>query len=147
MSRQIPLTFHPEQPEQFKRELDTLASSLQAYFATLTGQQHAAVVQRRLQELPLNSPKAAFGFVTPVTLPNSTDVLDIALPPPNPQNGGLMLAISRSTTNGTIHLSSPGCLVNGDTIATLANDVAIYPAWFIGGNYYLPPGSTVTDFG
>lgn len=138
----IPLTFNTEDPRELKRELERMASVLYAYFATLTGQPHAAIVQRRLTERPLNDTTAAFGYVTPVTLPNSTDVLRISLPPKDPRNSGLLLAVSRSTTTGRIFLSAPGCLVNGLTIVELGNAIGFYPVWFIGGNYYLPPGCT-----
>ena len=145
MSRQIPLTFHPENPELFKREMDTLASSLQAYFATLTGPQHAAAVQRRFQALPLNSTKAAFGFWTPVSLVNESDVHRISLPPPDPRNAGLSTAVIRLATAGTIKLSAPDALVNGFAMVEVPNAVGFYQLWLDGENYYADGGSTWSE--
>lgn len=145
MSRQIPLTFHPDNPELFKREMDTLASSLQAYFATLTGPQHAATVQRRMQSLPLNSTKAAFGFWTPVSLVNDSDVHTISLPPPDPRNAGLVAAVVRKATPGTIKLSAPDALVNGFEVVELPNAVGRYELLFDGENYYADGGATWSE--
>ena len=142
----IPLTYDTENPEALKRELERLSSSLTAYFGGLTGSPHAAVVQPRLRALPLNTPKAAFGFITPVALPNTDDVLDIALPRPDPRNGGLSLVVTRSATTGTIHLSAPGCLVNGVALATLVNSIGFYEVLFDGTNYYTAPGGTAVEW-
>lgn len=138
----IPLSFQTDDPKVLKRELERLASALAAYFGQLTGQSHAQVVEPRLRTLPLNSPKAAFGFVTPVALPNAADSLDISLPPPNPQNEGLKAHVVRKTVTGTIRLSAPGCLVNDQTVATIASPVGWYPVLFQGGNYYTQAGAT-----
>lgn len=137
----IPLTWNVENPVQLKRDLDRLSSVLAAYHATLTGQPHAAQVQARLQMLPLNTPKASFGFITPVSLAKTTDVLNIALPRPDPRNAGLIFAIRRSSTVGTIILSAAGCLANGFTDVELSSEIACTVGLFDGENYYFPPGS------
>ena len=137
----IPLAFHTDDPDRLKSELERLVSVLTTYFAGITGKPHAALVQRRLQKRPLNDTTAAFGYITPVSLVNSTDVLRISLPRPDPRNAGLMLAISRDSTAGTVELSAPNCLVNGFEIAELMGDIAMTPIWFSGANYFAPPGT------
>lgn len=137
----IPLAFTTDDPEALKRELERLAAALTTYFAGITGQPHAALVQRRLQLRPLNDRTAAFGYITPVSLSKSTDVLPISLPPPDPKNTGLMLAVRRKSTLGTVKLSSPGCLINGFSSVELSGEVALTPIWFDDGNYYAPPGA------
>jgi hypothetical protein len=142
----IPLSFDTEDPEALKRDLERLSSGLSAYLGGITGQPHAAVVQPRLRSLPLNSTKAAFGFITPVALPNTDDVLNISLPRPEARNGGLSCIVARSTTTGTIHLSAPGSLVNGVSIATLVNSIGFYELLFDGQNYYTAPGGTAVEW-
>lgn len=137
----IPLAFHTDDPDRLKSELERLVSVLATYFAGITGKPHAALVQRRLEKRPLNDATAAFGFITPVSLSKSTDVLRISLPRPDPRNAGLMLAIRRDSTTGTVKLSAPDCLVNGFEIVDLVGDVAMTPIWFDGENYYGPPGA------
>ena len=137
----IPLAFHTDDPEALKRELERMASVLTTYFASITGQPHAALVQRRLQKRPINDQAAAFGYITPVSLAKATDILPVSLPRPDPRNAGLMLAIRRDSALGTVKLSSPGCLVNGFSIAELSSEVAMTPIWFDGENYYAPPGA------
>lgn len=142
----IPLTFDTGNPEALKRELERLVAVLTTYFGQITGQPHGQVVRPRLRSLPLNSAKAAFGFITPVTLPNTTDVLDISLPPPDPRNDGLTLHVVRTTVTGTIHLSAPRCLVNGQAIATLVNSVGFFDVLFQNGNYYTGPDATAVEW-
>lgn len=137
----FPLSFTTDDPARLRTELVQLATFLQAYFASLTGPIQQVQVAPRLRKLSLNSTRAAFGFITPVTLVNSTDVLNIALPPPDPRNAGLILYISRSTAAGTINLASPGCTVNGFDSVELAASVAATPILFDGANYLAPPGA------
>lgn len=141
-SRQgFPLSFTVDDPVRLKTDLDRLVTFLQAYFASLTGPAQQVQVAPRLRKLGLNAERAAFGFITPVNLPKSTDALSIALPPPDPRNAGLIAYVSRSTTTGTIKLSSPGCLVNGFTSVELSNEIAATPVLFDGENYLAPPGA------
>ncbi len=142
----IPLTY-PEDPKLLRRELERQAASLSTYFSGITGQAHAGVVARRYVKRKVNDTTAAFWQITPVSLPNTTDVLDISLPRPDVRNAGLELVIIRQTTTGTVNLSSPGCTVNGVTIATLVNDLGFYPVMFDGENYYTLPGATNTEWG
>lgn len=137
----IPLSFTTDDPVVLKRELERLASSLTGYFGGLTGQQHAAVVQRRLTNRRLNDTTAAFGQITPVSLANAAAVLRVSLPRADPRNAGLLLVIRRDTTLGTIYLSAPGCLVNGFAIVEVSAEIAATTLIFDGENYYAPPGS------
>ena len=137
----FPLSFTVDDPVRLKSDLDRLGAFLATYFSSLTGPVEQAQVQRRLQKLPLNSARAAFGFITPVSLSNATDVLRIALPRPDVRNAGLLLAISRSRTEGTIKLSAPGCTVNGFDFVELVNDIAFTWVMFDGENYLTTPGA------
>jgi hypothetical protein len=137
----IPLTFHTDDPSALKRELERLAASLAAYFGGLTGNQHAAVVQRRLTKRRLNDTTAAFGQITPVSLSKTTDILRISAPPPDPRNAGLLFVVRRDSEIGTIKLSSPGCLVNGFSLVELSSDVGFVWVLFDGENYYTEPGA------
>ena len=140
----IPLSFNTSDPVSLKRDLERMASVLQSYFALLTGAPHASLVQRRLFPRPLNSTTAAFGYFTPVSLPNDTDILNIRLPKPNPQNAGLLLAIRRDTTTGIIHLSAPDCTVNGSDRVELVAEKCFVWVFFDGSDYFTGPGATWT---
>lgn len=137
----FPLSFTVDNPVRLKTDLDRLVTWLAAYAASLTGPIQQVQVAPRLRKLPLNSTRASFGFITPVNLSNAADVLPIALPRPDPQNAGLIAYVSRSTTTGTIALSSPGCLVNGFDSVELSNEIAATPFLFDGENYLAPPGA------
>jgi hypothetical protein len=137
----LPLTFNTDDPAALKRELERMAAALSTYFSGLTGQQHAAVVQRRLTKRPLNDTKAVFGEITPVTLARATDVLVISLPRPDVRNAGLYCVILRTTTIGTIKLSAPGCLVNGFSVVEVSSDAGFVWVLFDGENYYTEPGA------
>lgn len=141
----IPLAFHPEDPEQLKRELELLASTLAPYFSALTGRQNAAVVQKRFVNRPMNDPVAAFGEVTRISLIDG-QVLKVSLPPPNPANAGLLIGFSRETGTGHVYLSSPGCTVNGLTIARLTSAPSFVLVEFNGSNYVTSPGGTAIGF-
>lgn len=137
----FPISFTVNDPVRLKTDLDRLGSWLSAYTASLTGPPQQTQVAPRLQKLSLNSQRAAFGFITPVTLVKSTDVLPIALPPPDPRNAGLVLYISRTSTAGTITLAAPRCKVNGFDSVELSNEIAATPIMFDGENYLAPPGA------
>lgn len=137
----IPLSL-PEDPERMRSELVRALTTISAYFSTLTGQPHAAVVQPRLKKRAVNDPAAAFGFITPVSLPNETDSLDVKLPRPDPRNAGLWLLVRRDTTTGVIRLSAPGCFVNGSKRVELVAEKCAVPVFFDGENYFTPPAAT-----
>ena len=138
----IPLTFDTSDPEALKRELERTAAALAAYFATLTGQPHATVVQRRLTKRPLNDASAAFWQITPVALANASDIHRISLPRPDPRMAGMPCVILRKGTLGTIKVSAPGCLINGFTLVEQVNDAGLVAYTFDGENYYTEPGAT-----
>ncbi len=137
----IPLSL-PRDPEAQRRELERMTAALSTYFAGFTGQPHAGTVARRYKKRPLNDTKAAFWEITPVALPNSTDELVIALPPPDPRNAGLKLIVARQTTTGTIVLSAAGCLINGQKTVEVVNELGFVEGLFDGENYLTPPGTT-----
>lgn len=137
----FPVSFAVDDPVRLKNDLDRLGSWLTAYTASLTGPAQQTQVAPRLQKLGLNSTRAAFGFITPVSLVKSTDKLAIALPQPDPRNAGLILYISRTSTAGTVTLSSPRCTVNGFGSVELSNEIAATPIMFDGENYLAPPGA------
>jgi hypothetical protein len=143
--RAIPFAFHPENPEMLKRELEELSATLAPYFSALSGSQHAAIVQKRFVNRPVNSTTAAFGEVTRISLVEG-QVLKISLPRRDMRNAGLLIGIARATAPGNVFLSSPGCLVNGLDIARLTNAPSFVLVEFDGENYYTSPGGTAIGF-
>lgn len=141
----IPLAYHPEDPEQLKRELERLASTLAPYFSALTGRQSAAVVQKRFVNRPLNSDVAVFGEVSRFSLAEG-QVIRLKLPPPSPANAGLLIGIRRASSSGHIYMSSPGCKVNNETTARLTSAPSFVLVEFDGENYYTTPGGTAFGF-
>lgn len=141
----IPLAFHPDNPAELKRELERMAATLRPYFSALTGRQSSSVVQKRFVNRPINSPVAAFGEVSRVSLVEG-QILKISLPPPDIRNAGLLIGFRRSSSTGNVFLSSPGCTVNGLDIARLTNAICFVLVEFDGENYYTTPGGTALGF-
>ncbi len=141
----IPLAFHPENPEMFKREIETMAAILRPYFSALTGRQSATVVQKRFVNRPINDDVAAFGEVSRFSLVDG-QVVKLKLPPPDVRNAGLLIGIRRATAAGHVYMSSPGCTVNGETIARLTSAPSFVIVEFDGENYYTTPGGTAIGF-
>lgn len=142
---EIPLSFRTDDPRLLREDLSSMASTLRPYFSALTGGQSAAVVQKRFQNLAINSTKASFGFVCRISLVDG-QVLKIALPPPDPANAGLLIGFSRKTSGGHVFLSSPGCTVNGLTIARLTSAPSFVLCEFDGEDYLTTPGGTAIGF-
>ena len=141
----IPLTFRDvENPDMLREDLERLAAAVYAYSQGLTGQQHAAVVQRRLIMGTTGAEKVSFGEVAIVSLTDGA-VLNIQLPRPDIRNAGLLIGVRREATTGTIHLSSPGALVNGYSSVAVINEIGLVLGMFDGADYYFPPGTVSGD--
>jgi len=141
----IPLAWHPEDPQQLKRELEGMSATLRPYFTALTGRQFSSVVQKRFVNRPINDPVAAFGEVSRVSLVEG-QILKIALPRPDPRNAGLLIGVRRKTAGGNVFLSAPGCTVNGLDIARLTSAPSFVLIEFDGEDYYTTPGGTAIGF-
>jgi hypothetical protein len=141
----IPLAYHPENPEQLKRELERLASTLRPYLSVLTGRQNTTVVQKRFVNRPINNDVAVFGEVSRFSLVDD-QVVKLKLPAPDPANAGLLIGIRRATADGNVYMSSPGATINGLSIARLTSAPSFVLVEFDGENYYTTPGGTAAGF-
>jgi hypothetical protein len=137
----IPLVYNVTDPKTLKRDLERLASGVDAYTrnAVSVFEPLPSVNQVDL------APKLAFGTITKVSPVVGTPLI-LQLPQPDPTNGGRKLLIERTGTLGTAYVLAIGCLVNGLSQGLLPSAIGLYEFAFDGQNYFSNPQLAV-DWG
>lgn len=127
-------------PVELRKQLERLSESLDEFLRDQTN-----ITQPRQRQLgQVNPTSIAFDYTSILSLKEGQE-LAIQLPRPSPKFSQRKANVLRKSTAGTVTITAPGALINGETTYTLAPEVGFTEFLFDGDNYFTTVSFELVD--